>query len=574
MTPYIEIGEFGKVQKRFPLHFIESSIDLELMSVPSIEILLEEEMIPYLRGRKEIHIHIGKRIFFGHTSGIQFNNLEGTIEITINHIVTEWNYRQVPTNYAVKNQSISQAYQDERLKYSDEWIMNFDEKAQEEIVDYVYSRQNKLEALSTTVELTQSLWWRVNLNEERLIEVGKLGEHKPYRLSTRPSGDHNIRIIDINFEDDFSNVINLATVYSNKSDNGMSSMSLREVYNDKSLQNEDFPVIILREGINNERDYNYIEYPKLAPNNDLEYSVIDTKSVAMESGIFLEGTFAFDDLSPFSLESDKYDETPIGNGSWNPQEFIDMYNGQSIDMDGVPSGQIYQYVDVFKKILEIIGFPNPSAPIGGDGYAYNIWTRRVENGYAPYFDFYTSNPRFGDVVVWSMGGDTPYSHVAMYVGDGQYFGQNQPYPYCNVTSVGGSNILGYMRVKEEYWKGEYNAESSNGVQTISDEDRIYASKVAYDRTIKKLINARRKFSINVTTEELPLDLNVGDCVKLNYDLERFHIEECGNYLNKLIHMDDWWYITKMSINIDSNGLETGELTLEKFLRIDREGNKE
>lgn len=72
----------------------------------------------------------------------------------------------------------------------------------------------------------------------------------------------------------------------------MSSLSLREVYNDTSLQDPNFPVVIIRNNINNERDYNYIDYPKLAPNNQLEYAVIDTESVAMESGLFIEGTFA------------------------------------------------------------------------------------------------------------------------------------------------------------------------------------------------------------------------------------------------------------------------------------------
>ena len=31
-------------------------------------------------------------------------------------------------------------------------------------IDYVYSRQNKLEALTKTCELTDDIWWRVGFN--------------------------------------------------------------------------------------------------------------------------------------------------------------------------------------------------------------------------------------------------------------------------------------------------------------------------------------------------------------------------------------------------------------------------
>ena len=131
-----------------------------------------------------------------------------------------------------------------------------------------------------------------------------------------------------------------------------------------------------------------------------------------------------------------------------------------------------------------------------------------------------------------------------------------------------------MRVKEKFWGGTYDPESGNGVQNITDEDRIKCAKAVYDATIKKLINARRKFQITVTTEQLPKDLNVGDKIRFIYDMNQFHIEECSNYMRKLLTENDWYYINKMERHINSNGMETGELTLEKFLRIDREGKQE
>lgn len=578
MIPYMEILEFGNVKKRFRLSLSEIDMSTELMTTPSIDIDGVAELLPYLRGRKEIRIFTDNAVFYSNTQSIQIDSTNGTLSISCSHVVSEWKNRQVPTNYAVKNKTIPEIYTDDEMKYSDDWEMEYDEQANLELIDYVYSRQNKLDALTKTCELTPDLFWRVALSENKIIQIGKFGEEKQYIVSLRPSGGRNIRIIEEpSINEDFASVINLATVYANKSDSGMSSLSLREVYNDTSLQDPNFPVVIIRNNINNERDYDYIDYPKLAPNNQLEYAVIDTESVAMESGLFIEGTYAFDDLNPFSLE-EEVEENPGGNGPWSPQAFMDEYMGQKVEMDGAPVEQPFQCVDLFKKCLQIIGYPDPSRAIGGDGFAWNIWFNRDYLGYDDYFD-YPSTPQFGDWAIFDKAGNTPDSHVAMFVSSNndntaQFFGQNQPDPYCTVQNIETTHILGWMRVKEEFWSGTYNPESGNGVKNITDEDRIKCAKAVYDATIKKLINARRKFQITVTTEQLPQDLNVGDKIRFIYDLKQFHIEECSNYMRKLLTNDDWFYINKMNRHIDSNGMETGELTLEKFLRIDREGKQE
>lgn len=194
------------------------------------------------------------------------------------------------------------------------WEIDIEDETGAEMIDYVYSKQNKLEALTQTMELTPNSYWRVGWWNYKRVELGKFGEIKPYTISTKPSGEHNIRIISEPVVDyDFENVINVATVYSDKSDSGMASLTLREVYNDKNLvkrniidkriQDENFPVVILRGDVNNERDYlDYLapfQNPKVAPNNELEFAVLDIESIALESGRLIEGAFAFNDLNPF-----------------------------------------------------------------------------------------------------------------------------------------------------------------------------------------------------------------------------------------------------------------------------------
>ena len=204
-------------------------------------------------------------------------------------------------------------YNDTNFAYPG-WEIDFRDNSGERAIDYVYSRQNKLDALTETMELTHDLWWRVGLWNEKRLEIGTFGDIKPYTLSMKPSGNYNIRIIEEPTIDyDFENVVNVATVYSDKSDGGMSSLTLREVYNDPSLQKEGFPVVILHSNANNERNYeNYITgYPTLAPNNWCEYAIIDEESVALEQGTVIEGTYAFNDLSPFEIDETISDEKRI-----------------------------------------------------------------------------------------------------------------------------------------------------------------------------------------------------------------------------------------------------------------------
>ena len=307
------------------------------------------------------------------------------------------------------------------------WNIEFQGDAGDEMIDYVYSKQNKLEALTQTMELTDNLFWRVSWITWKKVEIGEFGEKKPYTVSVKPSGEHNIRIIEEPTIDyDFENVVNVATVYSDKSDSGMASLTLREVYNDeiflqrglieKRIQDPKFPVIILRGDVNNERDYaQYLapnQSPKLAPNNELEYAVLDLDSIAAESGRLIEGSFGFNDLNPF-----------------------------------------------------------------------NTW--------------------------------------------------------------------------EE-------------AKRITDKKRIRAARAVYKASIRKLKQNRRSISITMKVEEIPPDLLPGDKVRFIYDNDIWNIEACSSFYRKMLHEDDWFYVTKIGYEIDGDEIETNEITLSKWLRIDRE----
>lgn len=351
---------------------------------------------------------------------VTFETATGNTSLTIDVKVTD--YETYPTFDAAIVDNLQDIYNDMNMAYPG-WQIDWQDGSGDRKIDYVYSRQNKLEALTQTMEITPDLFWRVGFTGEKVIEVGKFGEKKPYSISVKPSGKSNRRMItEPTVTPDYENVINVATVYSEKSDGGMSTLTLREAYNDEELlrkgkiteriQDDKFPVVILRANVNNERDYTqYItQYPKLAPNNELEYAILDTESIALESGILIEGTFAFNDLGAFRTDSRK----------------------------------------------------------------------------------------------------------------------------------------------------------------ITDKKRIQAARTVYNAGVRKLKEARRNYRLEVTVEQMPADVNVGDKIRVLYDNSIWHLEECSNYWKKILQLSNYFYIERMTWDIDATGAETNTLTLVKYLKVDRE----
>ena len=136
----------------------------------------------------------------------------------------------------------------------------------------------------------------------------------------------------------------------------------------------------------------------------------------------------------------------------NPNEWINSHKGKIYDIDGVYG---IQCVDLFKIFLKDIGYPNPSGPIGGDGYADQIWYLR--DRYKDYFDFVTGELKPGDILLWPKGHpECPYSHVAMYVADSPkgnnralFLGSNQGYEHSNgnIVDISCNGSLGALRYK-------------------------------------------------------------------------------------------------------------------------------
>ena len=346
------------------------------------------------------------------TFGTTTNNTQLTIDVRVDDLTQDYTILE---QYVIDK--LGDVFGDTNMAYPG-WVIDFQDDSENTLIDYVYSRQGKLEALTKTMENTPNLFWRVGFTGEKVIEVGPFGHKKPYMISLKPSGRMNRKIIEEpTVTPDYENVINVATVYSEKSNGGMSSLTLREVYEENENEEilalkKDFPVVVLHSNVNNERDYTrYItQYPELAPNNELEYAVLDTESIKLESGILIEGTYAFNDLGAIGIENRKF----------------------------------------------------------------------------------------------------------------------------------------------------------------TNKQRIKASRTVYKAAIRKLKEARRNYRFECTVEEMPPDVNVGDKIRVLYDNRIWNLGACSNYWKKILSLDDWFYIEKMTWDIKSDGTETNRLTLVKYLKIERE----
>lgn len=533
---YFEVWKNDKLIKRGTETLEPISFDNELMYVPEFSLTLPIEWLEYFDGWEEIKLYINNKCFYGLVWDLEPDKVNETLEITVRHIISEWQHRQISVNHAISNENLNIVYKGEAIATSDAndetitaspfslllataqsisnsgivdratarawvasngdkvavtvskiekkddndnwvvvssmgaegdyrvtfstakgtlvsveasvekdgeesyggvtdpsvvdklediytdtnfaypgWLIDFQNDSATQMIDYVYSKQNKLEALTQTMELTQNLFWRVGWWNYKKVEIGEFGEIKPYVISLKPSGETNIHLITEPVIDyDFENVINVATVYSDKSDSGMASLTLREVYNDQSLQDPKFPVVILREGVNNERSYtDYLapnQPPKIAPNNELEFAVLDIDSIALESGRIIEGAFPFNDLNSFEIDSEQ----------------------------------------------------------------------------------------------------------------------------------------------------------------VTDDKRVQAAKTVYASAIRKLIQNRRSMNLEIVVEEVPADLLPGDKVRFIYDNSIWNIEACSSYWKKILSEDDYFYITRITHDIDENEVETNTITLCKWIKVDRE----
>lgn len=280
------------------------SWSIEANEIPSCSFTVPAYDADKFDGHMDCKVLIYEKIFDGIVKSIEINKENETANIELDHKVSEWDYRQIPVNYTVKNRTFPDVFSQSPFLYSTEWYMDFDAVAHTEKINYAFSRQGHLEALTKATSLTDSLWWRVGTRYDRYLEIGAFGEKKKYIISEHGQTDRHLKIIgNVTISKQFDNVYNVATVYGEKSDSSQASLTLREAYLDQQQQGHDiikgFPIVILNPTTNTEQKNYYTNITKIASNNTLEYAILDEFGINLEQGKLIEKTRGMNDIAPF-----------------------------------------------------------------------------------------------------------------------------------------------------------------------------------------------------------------------------------------------------------------------------------
>lgn len=272
----------------------------------TVTITVPAEYTQALFGRAEMRIYFDDGCFFeGIVTGKTFHGDTKLLDVELIHKLDEWRRKEIPTNLSVKNMKIKDLYEKFDFGFDNGVNVEFLDDVGDREIEYVFSRQNKLEVLNVICELTPDVFWRVPFNSNAL-QYGTFQHPKKWIFTKDECNELMIPLIDEpDIREDFTDVVNRAVIYSEKTDNGATSMSLREVFNDDSLWNEGFPVVSTGAKINTESVYKYWDMPSYAPNTGLEFAVLDVEGYAMEGGYEFDGTYAFTDLQPMANDNDK-----------------------------------------------------------------------------------------------------------------------------------------------------------------------------------------------------------------------------------------------------------------------------
>ncbi|AXH73423.1 MAG: peptidoglycan hydrolase [Caudoviricetes sp.] len=277
--------------------------------IPSCSLEIPIHEVCKLDGNCDIKIIVFDKMFDGIVKGITLNTDNSTATIDVDHKISEWDTRQIPENYTVKNRNFPDVFSQSPFLYSTFWYLNCDNSSMKALINYAFSRQGHLEALNKACELTDNIWWRVGFRYDRYLEIGSFGETKNYIFSDYGNTERHINIIsDVSIEKKFDHVFNALTVYGEKSDSSQASLTLRDVYLEQLQVGkpaiDGFPVVILNPTVNNEQKNFYSNITRIASNNSLEYSIIDEFSLNLEQGKIIEETKSFNDVAPFEQDGE------------------------------------------------------------------------------------------------------------------------------------------------------------------------------------------------------------------------------------------------------------------------------
>lgn len=269
--------------------------------IPTINVAVDSRIAPYLMRKCELHIEGYGEIIDVEVTGADLNIGDGNISVTCTQLFNEWEKETIPVNISKKNTSVKTLLQDKEFVYKrNPWTIIFDTSSElNQKFEYEFSRESKPEALDKAISMTTDIMKRIPRNSFRVLEVGKFGQKKEFRVTS-------LNATSVSMSTDGANIKNMVVPIADKSDGGASSLTLRDlITQDSSVVLDDFPIIDTGFQVNTQAmDIGY-DFPQYAPNHKNEFAVIDTYGLEVEDGVIYEGTFSANDLQPIQEDGKK-----------------------------------------------------------------------------------------------------------------------------------------------------------------------------------------------------------------------------------------------------------------------------
>lgn len=321
-------------------------------TVPTMELVIpledlpEENMACY---DIKLHIQVGGRekyVFWGVVDEMKIDYANYSVTMSLSHRISRMREWAMPANYVVKNTNISHIIGEGGVNLGQPWTVAYKESERKSnfwvefdiqndpTVEHTFSSTDKLAALQEIVEATEKCHWYVDLTdpEGNKIVIGELGQTTDIEISPNPTfnddcEDVNERYVTMLTEPiynvDYTNHFNRAIVFCGDIGEGVVHLTLKEVYDDPSLQDPEFPVgmydrqINLQpepeyndkgKVINNEQVYKDNEIVAYANNTNREYYVTDNQQLREDGNIVKNTVFQYSQLFPIPKMSETDDD--------------------------------------------------------------------------------------------------------------------------------------------------------------------------------------------------------------------------------------------------------------------------
>ena len=216
----------------------------------------------------QIKVYLGdKYVFWGIIDGFEIDYAHYSVSLDLSHIVAEHRTQFMPVNLIVKNMPLKNLYN--HMDFAmDGWMYEFSDKAANSRIEYTFSAENKLAAISECVEQTEDIHWRVKLTEEKVVQFGEFGMIKPVVLSqarsfpdectnTQDESYYPVMLTEPTLKMDFTDHVNRIVVLCGDIDKDVEHLTLKHVYEHPEWWTDGFPVGMYEKNINQQDETQY-----------------------------------------------------------------------------------------------------------------------------------------------------------------------------------------------------------------------------------------------------------------------------------------------------------------------------